>query len=100
MAPVCFFQQLGAHSFRLAGKWLYYGFYRLPVLAAGGVLLTASRPGHRLEAFQNGGRMMDLIDSEFTRAGLLGHMDARFCLYQYDLCNYVGLAVRVMRMCH
>ena len=42
---------------------------------------------------------MDLIEAEFARAWDLGHLDARVCLYHYDLRNHVGLAVRVMRVC-
>ena len=51
IARVCFFQQMGAHNFRLAGRWLYYGFYQFLVLTLGRVLLTADRSGHRLGAF-------------------------------------------------
>ena len=78
---------------------MYYGFYWLLVLTSGGVLLTADRPGHRLGAFRTVGWMMDLIDAKFTRAGLLGHIDASFFAYHNDLPNYVGLAVRVMKVC-
>ena len=43
--------------------------------------------------------MLDLINVEFTCAWDLGHLDDRFCPYHYDLREYVGLAVRVMRVC-
>ena len=43
--------------------------------------------------------MMDLIGAKFACAWELGNLDNRFCPYHYDLRNYVGLAVRVMRVC-
>ena len=43
--------------------------------------------------------MIDLIDIEFTQARDLGYVDARFFLYHNDLHDYVGLGLRVMRVC-
>ena len=37
---VGFFWSLDTHHFRLAGRWLYYGLYRMLVLTSGGSLLT------------------------------------------------------------
>ena len=65
----------------------------------GQVLLLADRPGQRLGESRIICQMLDLINVEFTRARLLGHMYARFCPYHHDLRHYVDLAVRVMRVC-
>ena len=94
-----FFWHLDAHNFRLAGRWLYYGLYRMLVLTSGGFLLTGNRPVHRLGGFQIVGQMMELISVELTRACCLSHLDHRNCPYHYNLRDYVGLAVRVMRLC-
>ena len=64
---------------------MYYCFYWLLVLTLGGVQLMADIPGQRLGVSQIIGRMLDLINVKFTLAGLLGHMDARFCPFHYDL---------------
>ena len=45
-----FFLHLGAHNFRLAGRWLYYGLYRMLVLTSGCLLLTGNGSGRRLGA--------------------------------------------------
>ena len=45
---VRFFWHLDVHNFRLAGRWLYYGLYRMLVLTSGCVLLTSNRPVRRL----------------------------------------------------
>ena len=79
----------------MAALW----FYWLLVLTLGRVLLLAGEPACRLGASQIVKRMMDLIDAKFTQARLLGHMDDRSCLYHYNFHFYVGLAVRVMRVC-
>ena len=42
---------------------------------------------------------MGLVGVELTCACGLGHLDHRSCPYHYDLRDYVGLAVHVMRVC-
>ena len=69
------------------------------VLTSGGLLLTGTRPGSCLGAFRIIGRMMDLIRVELNCACGLGHLDHRLCPYHFNLQDYVGLAVRVMRVC-
>ena len=96
---VRFFQHLDALNFSLAGRWLYYGLYRMLVLTSGGLLLTGTTLGRRLGGFRIISQMMELISVELTRACLLGHLDHRCCPYHKDLRDYVGLAVRVMRVC-
>ena len=78
---------------------MYYCLYRLLVLTLGGVLLAEDRPGQKLGVSQIICRMLDLINIEFTHAGLLCHMYARFCPYHRDLQHYLDLAVQVMRVC-
>ena len=53
MVRIRFFWQMGVHNLRLAGRWLYYAFYRMLVLTLGRVILTARSLGHRLGATQN-----------------------------------------------
>ena len=96
---VHFFQQMDVHNVRLSRGGLYYCYYWLLALTSGGVLLTADRPGQRLGASRIIGRMLALINVEFTCAGLLGHMYARFCPYHHDLQHYVDQAVGIMRVC-
>jgi hypothetical protein len=36
---------------RLAGIWLYYGFYRMLVITLGGALQMPAAPGHRFGPF-------------------------------------------------
>ena len=43
-----FFLHLDVHNFLLAGRWLYYGLYRMLVLTSECVLLTGNRPVCRL----------------------------------------------------
>ena len=93
-----FFRHMGAHNFRLAGQWLYYGFYWMLVLSLGGLLQMVNTPGHMFGVFRIVSQMMDLINAKFACAWDLGHLDARFCPYHYNLRKYEGLAVRVMRM--
>ena len=69
------------------------------VLTSGGVLLMGNRPVCRLEGFQIFSQMMGLINVELTRACSMGHLDHRDCPYHYNLRDYVGLAVRAMRIC-
>ena len=68
MVRILFFWHIGAHNLRLAGRWLYYGFYWMLVLSSGGLLRTGSTLGHRFGAFRIVSQMMDLIDVEFTCA--------------------------------
>jgi hypothetical protein len=96
---VHFLWHLDVHNLRLAGRWLYYGLYRMLVLTSGCVLLTGNRPVRRLGGFQIISQMMGLINVELTCACSMGHLDHRDCPYHYDLRDYVGLAVRVMRVC-
>ena len=42
---------------------------------------------------------MGLVGVELTHACGLGHLDQRSCPYHYNLRDYVGLEVRVMRVC-
>ena len=44
--------------------------------------------------------MMGLIVAELRTACNLGRLDHRLCPYHHDLRDFVGLAVRVMRVCH
>jgi hypothetical protein len=44
--------------------------------------------------------MMGLIGDELDRACGVGHLDHHYCPYHFDLQDFVGLAVRVMRVCH
>jgi hypothetical protein len=96
---VRFFQQLDMQHMRLAGRWLYYGLYRMLVLTSGGVLRTGCV---RMEsALELGGfrivyQLMGLIGHELSRASRDGNLGFT---YHYDLRGYVGLAVRVMRVC-
>ena len=96
---VRFFWHLDAHQFRLAGRWLYYGLYRMLVLKSGGFLMTGGVSTRRLGGFRIVYQMMGLIGVELSRACGLGHLDNRSCTYHYDFRDYVGLAVRVMRVC-
>ena len=50
MVCIRFFWHMGAHNFRLAGRWLYYGFYWMLVLCSWGLLRTGNSPGHRFGA--------------------------------------------------
>ena len=43
--------------------------------------------------------MMDLIGVAFTCAHALGHVDARFTLYHFDLREYVFLEQCVTKVC-
>ncbi len=43
--------------------------------------------------------MMGLVGAELQRACGLEHLDHQYCPYHYNLRDYVGLAVRVMRVC-
>ena len=75
------------------------GFIWMLVLTLGVLLLTGDELGHRLGAFQIVCRMMDLIGAKLTCASDVGQLYARFLPYHYDLCEYVRLAVHVMRVC-
>jgi hypothetical protein len=56
---VVFFWHLDTHQFRLAGRWLYYGLYRMLVLTSGGSLLTGGYPVRKLGGFWIIYQMMD-----------------------------------------
>ena len=86
-------------NFRLAGQWLYYGLYQMLVIALGSVLTLPGRGGGKHGLFKIVSRMMDFVSAEFTHARQLGHVDLGNCPYHYDLRDYVGLALRVMRVC-
>ena len=43
--------------------------------------------------------MIGLINIEVTHACSIGHLDHRDCPYHYNLQDYAGLVVRVMRVC-
>ena len=95
---VVFFWHLNRHQCRLAGWWLYYGLYRMLVLTLGGSLLTGGLLAHMLGGFRIVYQMMRLVSVELRRACKYGHLNNRFCPYHYDLRDFVGLAVRVMRV--
>ena len=61
--------------------------------------MTGGVSTRRLGGFRIVYEMMGLIGVELTRACGLGHLNNRSCPYHYDLQDYVGLAVRVMRVC-
>ena len=69
------------------------------VLTSGGFLLTGDVSARRLGGFQIVYQMMGLVGIEVTCACGLGQLDHRSCPYHYNLRDYVGLAVRVMRVC-
>jgi hypothetical protein len=93
---VLFFRQLDRQHCRLAGRWLYYGLYRMLVLTSGGVLRPGGVSALELGGFRIVYQMMGLIGRELYRARYGGRLG---CSYHYDLRGYVGLAVRVMRVC-
>jgi hypothetical protein len=95
-----FFCHLDMHQFRLAGRWLYYGLYLMLVLTSGGSLMTGELLAHKLGGFRIVYQMMRLVSVELQSACKLGRLDNQFCPYHYDLRDFVGLAVRVMRVCH
>ena len=84
-ARVCFFQKRDVDNCRLSGRWMYYCLFWLLVLTSGRVLLAEDRHRQRLGVSRIICRMLDLVNIEFTRAGLLGHMYARVCLYHHEL---------------
>ena len=94
---VRFFRHLDTNQCRLAGRWLYYGLYRMLVLTSGGVLRTGGVPAHKLGGFRIVCQMMGLIGHDLHRSRRFGHLDHRWTPYHDDLRGYVGLAVRVMR---
>ena len=97
---VAFFRRLDFDQVRLAGRWLYYGLYRMLVLTSGGSLLTGALLARQLFFFQIVEHMMGLIGAELRSACDLGRLDHRLCPYHHDLQDFVGLAVRLMRVCH
>ena len=96
---ISFFRHLDADRFRLAGRWLCYGVYRMLVLTSGGFLRTGAVPARKLGGFRIVYQLMVMIADELDRACLIGHLEHRSCPYHQDLREYVGLAVRVMRVC-
>ncbi len=72
---VVFFRRLDADRFRLAGRWLYYGLYRILVLTSGGSLLTGALSARQLGGFWIVEQMMGLIGAELRRACDLGCLD-------------------------
>jgi len=61
--------------------------------------MTGGVSTRRLGGFWIVYQMMGLIGVELTRSCGLGHLNNRSCLYHYNLQDYVGLAVRLMRVC-
>ena len=70
------------------------------VLTLGGSLLTGAVPACLLGGFRIVYQMVELVSVELRRACDLGRLDHRACNYHFDLRDFVGLAVRVMRVCH
>jgi hypothetical protein len=97
---VAFFRRLDFDQVRLAGRWLTYGLYRMLVLTSGGSLLTGALSARQLGGFRIVQQLMGLIGAELRTACDLGHLNHRLCPYHHDLRDFVGLAVRVMRVCH
>ena len=95
-----FFRRLDYDQVRLAGRWLNYGLYRMLVLTSSGSLVTGPLSVRQLGGFRIVQQLMGLIGREFRTACKLGHLYHRFCPYHDDLRDFVGLAVRVMRVCH
>ena len=79
---------------------LYYSLYQMLVLTSGGSLLTGGVLARKLGGFQIIYQMMGLIGVELDRACGVGHLDHQYCPYYYNLWDFVGLAVHVMRVCH
>jgi hypothetical protein len=96
---VRFFRHLDSQQRMLAGRWLFYGLYRMLVLTSGGVLRTGGFSANKLGGFRIDYQMMGLIGHELHRARRAGHLDHRWSPYHYDLRGFVGLAVRVMQVC-
>ena len=84
------------HQFRLSGRWLYYGLYRMLVLTLGGSLLTGSVSANLLGGFCIVYQMMGLVCDELHRACGKSHLDHWYCPYHYNLRDFVCLAVCVM----
>ena len=72
---VRFFWHLDTHQCRLAGRWRYYGLYRMLVLTSGGVLRTGGVPAHKLGGFRIVYQMMGLIGHELDRSRRVVHLD-------------------------
>ena len=69
------------------------------MLTSGGFLRTGAVPARRLGGFRIVYQLMVMIADELDRACLIGHLEHRSCPYHQDLREYVGLSVRVMRVC-
>jgi hypothetical protein len=69
------------------------------VLTSGGYLRTGAVDARSLGGFRIVYQLMVMIADELDRACLIGHLGHRSCPYHQDLRAYVGLAVRVMRVC-
>ena len=75
------------------------GFIRMLVLTLEGLLLTVMNQAKYRGPYRIFRRMMDVNGAELTCASDVGQLDVRFLPYHCDLCEYVGLAVHVMRVC-
>jgi hypothetical protein len=75
------------------------GFIQILVLTLGGLLLTVMNQAKDRGPFRIVRRMMDVNGAELTRASDVGRLDVSFLPYHCNLCEYVGLAVHVMRVC-
>ena len=69
------------------------------VLTSGGSFLTGGVLACKLGGFWIAYQMMGLVGVELHRACGRGHLDHRYCPYHYNLQDFMGLAVRVMRVC-
>ena len=70
------------------------------VLTLGGFLQTGGVPTRWLGGFRIVYQMMGLIGDELDRTCGVGHLDHQYCPYHHKIRDFVGLAVRVMRVCH
>ncbi len=61
---VAFFRRLDYDQVRLAGRWLYYGLYRMLVLTSGGSFLTGALSARQLGGFRIVEQLMGLISTE------------------------------------
>jgi hypothetical protein len=72
---VRFFRHLDSQQCRLAGRWLFYGLYRMLVLTSGSVLRTGGTSPNVLGGFWIVYQMMGLIGHELDRFRRVGHLD-------------------------
>jgi hypothetical protein len=71
---VGFFRRLNYDQVRLAGRWLYYGLYRMLVLMSGGSFLTGAMSARRLGGFRIVEQLMWLISTELQSACDFGRL--------------------------